>query len=67
MVKYNGQDFQWVFLDEKVLEGIRWSEALDFVFKDNMAKDPTLTWQYFASPHGFMRHYPGDYPNIDVL
>ncbi|CAH0560861.1 unnamed protein product [Brassicogethes aeneus] len=46
------------YREQKVLEGARWSEALDFVFKDNMLRDPTLTWQYFASPHGFMRHYP---------
>nr|CAI5865406.1 unnamed protein product [Callosobruchus analis] len=41
-----------------VLEGVRWSEALDLVFKYNLEQDPSLTWQYFASPHGFMRHYP---------
>lgn len=42
-----------------VLEGIRWSEALDLVFKRNYFKDNDLVWQYFASPAGFMRHYPG--------
>lgn len=42
-----------------VLEGIRWSEALDLVFKRNYLKDDDLVWQYFASPAGFMRHYPG--------
>ncbi|CAG9864364.1 unnamed protein product [Phyllotreta striolata] len=44
--------------EHTVLEGIRWSEALDLVFKENLNNDPTLTWQYFASPKGFMRHYP---------
>ncbi|KAJ8913962.1 hypothetical protein NQ315_015200 [Exocentrus adspersus] len=44
--------------EQNVLEGLRWSEALDLVFKDNNYKDSTLTWQYFASPRGFMRHYP---------
>ncbi|CAH1988428.1 unnamed protein product [Acanthoscelides obtectus] len=44
--------------EKNVLEGVRWSEALDLIFKYNLEKDPTLTWQYFASPHGFMRHYP---------
>ncbi|CAG9766981.1 unnamed protein product [Ceutorhynchus assimilis] len=44
--------------DMSVLEGIRWSEALDLVFKKNLHKDPDLVWQYFASPAGFMRHYP---------
>ncbi|KAL1506863.1 hypothetical protein ABEB36_006146 [Hypothenemus hampei] len=41
-----------------ILEGIRWSEPLDLVFKKNFLKDPDLIWQYFASPSGFMRHYP---------
>lgn len=52
------------FLDQAVLEGVRWSEALDLIFKSNYEKDPTLTWQYFASPVGFMRHYPGMYKSL---
>ncbi|XP_028129613.2 voltage-dependent calcium channel subunit alpha-2/delta-3-like [Diabrotica virgifera virgifera] len=44
--------------EQDVLEGLRWSEALDLVFKENYKNDHTLTWQYFASPKGFMRHYP---------
>ncbi|CAH1173790.1 unnamed protein product [Phaedon cochleariae] len=44
--------------EQGVLEGLRWSEALDLVFKENHANDSSLTWQYFASPRGFMRHYP---------
>ncbi|XP_057672266.1 voltage-dependent calcium channel subunit alpha-2/delta-3-like [Diorhabda carinulata] len=44
--------------EQDVLEGLRWSEALDLVFKENARNDPTLIWQYFASPKGFMRHYP---------
>ncbi|KAH1021955.1 hypothetical protein HUJ04_011437, partial [Dendroctonus ponderosae] len=44
--------------DMSVLEGIRWSESLDLVFKKNALNDPDLVWQYFASPDGFMRHYP---------
>ncbi|XP_050298952.1 voltage-dependent calcium channel subunit alpha-2/delta-3-like isoform X2 [Anthonomus grandis grandis] len=44
--------------DMSVLEGIRWSEPLDLVFKKNLINDSELTWQYFASPNGFMRHYP---------
>ncbi|KAJ8937035.1 hypothetical protein NQ318_010787 [Aromia moschata] len=44
--------------ESAVLEGVRWSEPLDLVFKNNFIRDPTLTWQYFASPRGFMRHYP---------
>ncbi|XP_066154542.1 voltage-dependent calcium channel subunit alpha-2/delta-3-like isoform X2 [Euwallacea fornicatus] len=44
--------------DMTVLEGIRWSEPLDLVFKRNYYADSDLVWQYFASPSGFMRHYP---------
>ncbi|XP_076250895.1 voltage-dependent calcium channel subunit alpha-2/delta-3-like [Rhynchophorus ferrugineus] len=44
--------------DKSVLGGIKWSEPLDLIFKQNFLKDQELTWQYFASPLGFMRHYP---------
>lgn len=43
-----------------MLNDIRWSEALDTTFKENFRKDPSLTWQYFASSDGFMRLYPGN-------
>lgn len=53
-------DIEVVFLAEPaVLNGALWSEALDEVFIQNYANDSTLKWQYFASPSGFMRHYPG--------
>lgn len=38
---------------------IEWSEALDDVFKQNYNSDPALSWQYFGSSTGIMRHYPG--------
>ncbi|KAL3266744.1 hypothetical protein HHI36_010905 [Cryptolaemus montrouzieri] len=44
--------------DQNILEGARWTEPLDLIFKENFDEDPTLTWQYFASPFGYMRHYP---------
>ncbi|XP_017784355.1 PREDICTED: voltage-dependent calcium channel subunit alpha-2/delta-3-like [Nicrophorus vespilloides] len=44
--------------ERKVLNGIRWSEGLDLTFKCNYNRDPTLTWQFFGSPDGFMRFYP---------
>ncbi|KAJ8975678.1 hypothetical protein NQ317_019633 [Molorchus minor] len=37
---------------------IQWSEALDKVFVQNYNSDPALSWQYFGSSSGIMRHYP---------
>ncbi|XP_069358648.1 voltage-dependent calcium channel subunit alpha-2/delta-3 isoform X5 [Maniola hyperantus] len=41
-----------------VIKGIHWSEGLDTHFINNYQSDPTLSWQYFGSSTGFMRHYP---------
>ncbi|RZB66645.1 voltage-dependent calcium channel subunit alpha-2/delta-3-like, partial [Asbolus verrucosus] len=46
------------YRDQDVLQGVRWSEALDMVFKSNWEQDKTLKFQYFASPYGYMRHFP---------
>ncbi|KAK4871804.1 hypothetical protein RN001_015928 [Aquatica leii] len=43
---------------------IRWSEVLDEVFIQNYRADPALTWQYFGSSSGIMRHYPAMNWNI---
>lgn len=40
---------------------IQWSEALDEVFIRNYNSDPALSWQYFGSSSGIMRHYPGNH------
>lgn len=37
---------------------LMWSNKLDDVFLENMRKDPTLHWQYFASREGLLRYYP---------
>ncbi|KRT83163.1 VWA domain-containing protein [Oryctes borbonicus] len=37
---------------------IQWSEALNEVFQTNYQSDPALSWQYFGSSTGIMRHYP---------
>lgn len=46
--------------DSPVLDTIKWSEALDDVFKQNYFSDPGLSFQYFGSSLGLMRSYPGE-------
>lgn len=48
-------------LDEEAATAIRWSEYLDETFKQNYEADPALSWQYFGSSTGIMRHFPGIY------
>ena len=50
-----------MFLDPDVVNGIYFTESLNRVFEENHKKDPTLTWQYFASSTGFFRNYPGTF------
>lgn len=42
----------------EVLDTLQWSEALDEVFIQNYKTDPALSWQYFGSDLGILRHYP---------
>ncbi|XP_050314847.1 voltage-dependent calcium channel subunit alpha-2/delta-3 [Anthonomus grandis grandis] len=44
--------------EQNVIEAIQWSEALDKIFRQNYKSDPALSWQYFGSSSGIMRHYP---------
>ena len=46
------------FVDKDAQIAIQWSEALDEVFTQNYNSDPALSWQYFGSSTGIMRHYP---------
>ncbi|KAH8279880.1 hypothetical protein KR054_009426 [Drosophila jambulina] len=43
---------------DRVLKTIMWSEQLDEVFRRNYQSDPALSWQYFGSDTGILRHYP---------
>nr|XP_023018198.1 voltage-dependent calcium channel subunit alpha-2/delta-3-like [Leptinotarsa decemlineata] len=45
-------------LDDNVSFAIQWSQSLDDIFKENYKLDPALSWQYFGSTTGIMRHYP---------
>lgn len=49
-----------IFLVPTVQKPLQWSEKLDKVFLQNYRSDPSLSWQYFGSTAGFMRHYPGN-------
>jgi len=48
-----------IFTVHHVQIPLQWSEKLDEVFLQNYRSDPSLSWQYFGSTAGFMRHYPG--------
>ncbi|XP_046388068.1 voltage-dependent calcium channel unc-36-like isoform X2 [Ischnura elegans] len=42
----------------KLLKLISMSEGLDEVFVKNYHSDPSLSWQYFGSAAGYLRHFP---------
>ncbi|XP_064472962.1 voltage-dependent calcium channel subunit alpha-2/delta-1-like isoform X2 [Ornithodoros turicata] len=46
--------------DAQILNGIKWSQALDVAFRQNAEKDPDLLWQYFGSEVGYMRMFPAN-------
>lgn len=42
----------------EVVNDIKWSEGLTQVFRNNLAFDPNLSWQFFGSNTGFLRIWP---------
>ncbi|KAK6175495.1 hypothetical protein SNE40_013950 [Patella caerulea] len=44
--------------DIQILNGLKWSAALDEVFRQNYEEDSEILWQYFGSQTGFMRTLP---------
>ncbi|XP_076313595.1 voltage-dependent calcium channel subunit alpha-2/delta-3-like isoform X2 [Tachypleus tridentatus] len=44
--------------DPEVVNAIKWSEYLTTTFRNNLAVDPALTWQFFCSSTGFLRLFP---------
>ncbi|TGZ65996.1 hypothetical protein CRM22_005587 [Opisthorchis felineus] len=46
-------------LSKTIVSVGNWTGALDAVFRENAASDPTLKWQYFGSSTGFFQFYPG--------
>ncbi|XP_054168613.1 voltage-dependent calcium channel subunit alpha-2/delta-3-like [Oppia nitens] len=49
-----------------ILNDIKWSDALTPYFKNNLAFDPGLSWQFFGSSKGFLRLYPATQWKTDV-
>lgn len=50
--------FLLIVPDPEILNGIRWTQALDPVFKENQKEFPDIYWQTFGSQDGYMRVFP---------
>lgn len=54
-----------------ILHDINWTQQLDEVFRKNHRTFPSLSWQYFGSNTGILRHFPGEililFLSIDVF
>ena len=42
-----------------MLNDVKWTAALDEVWRENYKMDNSLLWQYFGTHNGVMRVFPG--------
>ena len=47
--------------DKEILNGLKWTSALDEKWMENRKKYKSLLWQYFGSQTGIMRNFPGKF------
>lgn len=61
VMKKNEYVFNYLYsiLANSSRKDAEWSENLDKVFISNYERDRSLSWQYFGSATGILRHYPG--------
>ena len=69
MVFYVGQSQLMCVLhlpvsDIEILNGLKWTQALETKWAQNHQENPDLLWQFFGSQTGIMRNYPGTYGNL---
>ena len=50
--------------DIEILNGLKWTQALETKWAQNHQENPDLLWQFFGSQTGIMRNYPGTYGNL---
>ena len=51
-------NYYYNYLDIDILNDLRWSSAMDEIWKKNRERDPDILWQYFGSQKGVMRSFP---------
>lgn len=59
MMWSEGKNTFHIFIAYNIQNVIHYFLALDEVFLRNYQSDPALSWQYFGSDTGIMRHFPG--------
>lgn len=51
----------------ELVNHIKWSDGLTPVFRNNLAYDPNLNWQFFGSSTGFLRIFPAAKWRVPLL